>query len=385
MRSCSILPAWLAVVLTLLPLIGSEAGSAGRAYAEEKEQQPAIRFTIAVQASEEASLATAETFLRKDWERAWRGAEAKEQTADTVVYTDSFVNVEDSGAVRKYALREDGVLLELGPAPARSVELPAGIRRQWLRQAAKLRKRHYGEAVPWSEAKSQVPLKSYVDVVDLETGLSFRAQRRAGSSHADVQPLTKSDTAVMKQIYGGTWSWKRRAILVRTEGRPPIASSMHGMPHGGDGIPDNDFSGHFCIHFLGSSTHRSGQEDMAHQLMVHKAAGKLQELLRPATPARLADALFVALHQQDGALLRAVLHGAPAPTLEAFGKLMQTIEGVRAESADGSVDFAESLSAEVAVKATLDGRGGGLKRQTFRVKFARDTVSSPWTISGMDM
>lgn len=61
----------------------------------------------------------------------------------------------------------------------------------------------------------------------METGLQFQVQRRAGKNHADVQPLTKQDTAVMKQIYQGKWSWKRRAILVRKDDQF-LAASMHG-------------------------------------------------------------------------------------------------------------------------------------------------------------
>ncbi|MCC3377949.1 hypothetical protein LKX83_33445, partial [Cohnella sp. REN36] len=71
----------------------------------------------------------------------------------------------------------------------------------------------------------------------------------AGKYHADVQPLTKADTKIMKQIYNGKWSWKRKAIVVKKD-HHYYAASMQGMPHGGDGIPDNSFSGHFCIHFL---------------------------------------------------------------------------------------------------------------------------------------
>ena len=51
----------------------------------------------------------------------------------------------------------------------------------------------------------------------------------------------------MKEIYG-EWSWERRAIIVVVGGRR-IAASMAGMPHGAGLIKDNDFPGHFCVHF----------------------------------------------------------------------------------------------------------------------------------------
>jgi hypothetical protein len=98
-------------------------------------------------------------------------------------------------------------------------------------------------------------------------------QRRGGSKHADCQPLTAEDTAVMRKIYGGQWSWARRAIVVSLDGKH-MAASMNGMPHGAGAIKNNDFDGHFCIHFLNSRTHESNKLDSAHQAMVKKAAGK---------------------------------------------------------------------------------------------------------------
>ena len=141
-------------------------------------------------------------------------------------------------------------------------------------QVQTIRAKHYGELLTWEEASLVLPKYSSFTVLDVESGLSFEGQRRAGSHHADVQPLTKTDSATLKSIYGGKWSWDRRAVLVKLNGRT-LAASMHGMPHGGDGIPGNDFNGHFCIHFLGSVTHGSRSVDPAHQVMVHRAAGLL--------------------------------------------------------------------------------------------------------------
>lgn len=85
----------------------------------------------------------------------------------------------------------------------------------------------------WEEVNEILPRYTKFTVVDLETGLEFQVQRRAGSNHADVQPLTPKDTAIMKKIYNGKWSWKRRAIIVISEDEK-IAASMHGMPHGAE-------------------------------------------------------------------------------------------------------------------------------------------------------
>ena len=77
---------------------------------------------------------------------------------------------------------------------------------------------------------------------------------------------------MMRSIYGGNWSWDRRAIIL-TIGGQRIAASMNGMPHGNTYIQGNGMNGHFCIHFYGSSTHGSHSTDPLHQSMIRKAAG----------------------------------------------------------------------------------------------------------------
>jgi hypothetical protein len=160
------------------------------------------------------------------------------------------------------------------------------------------------EVIPWEQANKLLPKFTKFTVLDTETGLSFKVQRRAGSNHADVQPLTKADTAIMKKIYNGKWSWKRRAIIVQYEDKW-IAASMHGMPHGAGALPNN-FPGHFCIHFYGSTTHKTNEMDLSHKLMVLKAAGKLGNHLATADPYELVNSYVAGFKQQDKSILKLV-------------------------------------------------------------------------------
>ncbi|MFS0776500.1 hypothetical protein ABC255_10875 [Neobacillus sp. 3P2-tot-E-2] len=153
------------------------------------------------------------------------------------------------------------------------------------------------EMLPWEEVNKVLPKYSKFTVLDIETGKKFEVQRRAGSHHADVQPLTPKDTKAMKKIYGGKWSWKRRAIIVISKDQW-IAGSMHGMPHGA-GALKNNFPGHFCIHFYGSTTHRTNAMDLSHMLMIFKASGKLEEYLSQASPYETVQAYIAGLKQQD--------------------------------------------------------------------------------------
>jgi len=131
----------------------------------------------------------------------------------------------------------------------------------------------YGALLVWEEVDKIFPMYATAKITDIYTGASFNVQRREGISHVDAQPLTAEDTAIMKKIYGGRWSWERKGIIVEIQGYR-IAASMHGMPHGSGKIDDNNFPGHFCIHFLGSSIH-SGSMDIRHHREILKAAGKL--------------------------------------------------------------------------------------------------------------
>ncbi len=108
-------------------------------------------------------------------------------------------------------------------------------------------------------------------ITDVETGLTWREKRYGGKNHADCQPLTAADTAVMKKAYGGKWSWDRRAVFVTING-VNYAASINGMPHGDGSIKDNDFDGHHCIHFTNSRTHASNKVCPLHQAAIKKAA-----------------------------------------------------------------------------------------------------------------
>ena len=107
-------------------------------------------------------------------------------------------------------------------------------------------------------------------VTDVYTGISFRAQQLYGDNHADCEPKTPADTQAICNIYGVSkpqeiddyeqqlQSYRRRPLWVTIDGRT-FAASMYGIPHNPDGdrIPDNNYTGQFCIHFVNSMTHGS--------------------------------------------------------------------------------------------------------------------------------
>lgn len=137
------------------------------------------------------------------------------------------------------------------------------------------------------------------EIYDIETGLSFSIKRTYGTNHADCETLTLEDTKTMKEIFGGSWSWDRRAVIVTIDGKK-IAASMAGMPHAGvdgkpadtrvssrsggygrgknlDAVKGNGMNGVFDLHFIGSRTHCTNRVDWAHQKMIKEAAAWYKE------------------------------------------------------------------------------------------------------------
>ncbi len=108
-------------------------------------------------------------------------------------------------------------------------------------------------------------------ITDVATGISWRIHRTGGYNHADVQPLTKEDTAAMKKACGSDYdTWNRRPVWVSVDGQK-YAASMNCKPHGDGSISTNNFNGHHCIHFTNSRTHGTNSVCSLHQSAIRKA------------------------------------------------------------------------------------------------------------------
>ncbi|MBU8714304.1 LysM peptidoglycan-binding domain-containing protein [Brevibacillus parabrevis] len=132
----------------------------------------------------------------------------------------------------------------------------------------------YGEYLDWFEAAQYLfPINATAKVTDFATGKSFMVKRTIGASHSDTEPLTSADSATIKSIWGGNFSWSIRPVIVEVDGRR-LAASMSSMPHSIEYITDNAFDGHFDIHFPGSLRHKDNLIDPDHQAAIRIAAGK---------------------------------------------------------------------------------------------------------------
>jgi LysM repeat protein len=213
-----------------------------------------------------AGLASDGIVGRKTWDALLSKAEAASARTYVVVAGDTMYGIAKRFGVSVEAIAAaSGISRPESIKPGQKLVIPASA--DASRAALS---RSGAELLHWDVANKI--LKSRATIIDVATGLSFQVQRRGGHNHADIEPLTSADTAVLKRIYGGSWSWARRAVIVVVGGRR-IAASINGQPHGGQAITGNGCSGHICLHFLGSRTHASNSLDADHQRMVQAAVG----------------------------------------------------------------------------------------------------------------
>ena len=127
------------------------------------------------------------------------------------------------------------------------------------------------ELIEWSVASSIIPQNVPLTVIDVRTGLRFQMKSFSHGSHADLFPVTTEDTDIIRYVFGGSWTWTPRPVVLFVGDRS-FAASMSGMPHGGGVNRNNGMNGHLCMHFLHSRTHngnRSHEQD--HQNAVREA------------------------------------------------------------------------------------------------------------------
>ena len=111
------------------------------------------------------------------------------------------------------------------------------------------------EGLHWHEVRRVLPLRTPIRITDVFTGISYYVISMSNGNHADVEPVTAGDTALMMESFGGVQTWSGRAVWV-TVGDRVFAASIHSMGHAGETIRDNNMNGHVCLHFYGSTTNR---------------------------------------------------------------------------------------------------------------------------------
>jgi peptidoglycan DL-endopeptidase LytF len=132
----------------------------------------------------------------------------------------------------------------------------------------------FGEYLDWwTEAEYLFPIGKIAKVRDFVTGRVYTVKRTIGAFHADCEPLTATDAAIMKSLWGGAYSWVPRSVVITVDNRK-IAASIASMPHGIQYIDNNNFNGHFDMHFKNSTRHKDNAIDPGHQAKIRISAGR---------------------------------------------------------------------------------------------------------------
>lgn len=86
-------------------------------------------------------------------------------------------------------------------------------------------------------------------VYDPSTGLGWKLKIYAMGRHADCEPLTAEDTAIMYKAFGNQNTWTPKPVYVNMPDGRWILATTHNVAHLTGSIQDNDFDGHLCVHF----------------------------------------------------------------------------------------------------------------------------------------
>lgn len=102
----------------------------------------------------------------------------------------------------------------------------------------------------FNEIKPTIRAGQTILVYDPSSRLAWTLRLYSLGRHADAEPLTATDTAVMYKAFGSQFTWNQKAVYVRLPSGTWTLASTHDMPHLSGSIKDNNFDGHLCVHFL---------------------------------------------------------------------------------------------------------------------------------------
>lgn len=167
------------------------------------------------------------------------------------------------------------MLKQIVTVPLNSTKYVKPIGIAMLRRKANM---YYGDIYTWDIARRLFTVGTKATAMDISTGAMWNIRYYGGSNHADIEPLTQTDTNTMYRVFGYNWSWanKRPIVVIFNQGgiKYQIAASLIGMPHGDEAIKDNGMAGICCMYFYNSAGHSVPEIDPVSQQNVLKANGQ---------------------------------------------------------------------------------------------------------------
>ena len=106
------------------------------------------------------------------------------------------------------------------------------------------------ELMHWfDDIKAYLQRNRTFTVYEPVSGKQWNMRLYSAGNHADSEPLTAEDTAIMYEVWGNEWTWDEKPVYVRLANGTWVIASMPNMPHLSGSISDNNFDGHTCVHF----------------------------------------------------------------------------------------------------------------------------------------
>lgn len=118
----------------------------------------------------------------------------------------------------------------------------------------------------YTEVRTRARAMPLVTIYDPDTGLHYQLRMFSFGKHADAEPPTAQDTAIMNQVCGEN-NWTPHAVwVIFSDGRVYMAST-HSHGHTVDHTANNNLTGHVCLHFprLMEEAEATGPYAVSHQ------------------------------------------------------------------------------------------------------------------------
>ena len=117
-------------------------------------------------------------------------------------------------------------------------------------------------------------------VYDYQTGQYYNVNMFSFGKHCDAEPITASDTAMMRKIMG-VENWTPPAVWVILSDGKVYMASTHSHGHTVDHNPNNDLTGHICIHFPRemSEAEQTGPYAVSHQKEILRGWEETQQMI----------------------------------------------------------------------------------------------------------
>lgn len=134
--------------------------------------------------------------------------------------------------------------------------------------------------LPWNKGLSNlIEVGSSFEVIDTNSDISFFLTRTGGKNHADVEPSTFADTEELNLVCHQNQAWTRLPVLVKLNDTTYAPASLSFYSHGYKTL-NTGLNGHLCLHFIGSKTDQTNQEDFYHQKAIKKAEKYFQNFYK---------------------------------------------------------------------------------------------------------